>query len=150
MARLAAPAQAVWALIGPFQSLARWHPLVRHCRLGREGEAKLRRIVLHDGRLIVNLETARDERRRLYSYGIVEAPVPVSGYSSTLSVRAESPSVSVVKWESTFLPLPGVDARAARRMVESLVRPGIEALVNIFGRARRQQPARPKAARKRA
>ena len=65
VARLAAPAAAVWALIGPFQSLARWHPLVRRCRLGRRGRTKLRHIVLHDGRLIVNCETARDERRRL-------------------------------------------------------------------------------------
>lgn len=152
VARLAAPAAAVWALIGPFQSLARWHPLVRRCRLGRQGRTKLRRIVLHDGRRIVNCETAREERRRLYSYGIVEAPVPVSGYSSTLKVRTESPTVCVVEWESAFVPLPGVDARAARRLVESLVRPGLDGLVSIFGRAaaRRPKAARRNAARKRA
>ena len=147
---MAAPAAAVWAFIGPFQSLARWHPLVRRCRLGRRGRTKLRHIVLHDGRLIVNCETARDERRRLYSYGIVEAPVPVTGYSSTLKVRRESSTVCVVEWESDFVPLPGVDGRAARRLVESLVRPGLDGLVTIFGRAAapRSKAARPTAARK--
>lgn len=132
-ARLDAPADIVWALIGPFESLARWHPLVKSCRLARPAGEKHRRIRLRDGRRIVNRETARDEAGRSYSYGIVEAPVPVSGYSSTLKVLPRAGSACLVEWESSFTPLPGVRAAVARRMVESLVRPGLAALVRRFG-----------------
>ncbi|MGB8273721.1 MAG: SRPBCC family protein [Alphaproteobacteria bacterium] len=132
--RLAASADSVWTLIGPFDSLPLWHPLVRECTLAYAGGHKLRRILLHDGRRIVNREEARDEAKRSYSYSIVEAPVAVTSYLSTLTVHEEGPQSCLVHWESAFVARPGADPEDERRMVESLVRPGLENLGRLFGR----------------
>ncbi len=132
-ADLAAPAQEVWELIGPFDSLPRWHPLVAACTSDRDKNGSvLRHIRLHDGTLIVNRETGRDDSARYYSYELVEGPLPVAFYRSTLRIVARGDKGCTLDWSSVFDPGSASENEVKRR-VESLIGPGVDSLKRRFG-----------------
>lgn len=102
-----APADAVWALIGDFCAIQLWHPQVERCILSADDDddgirAQIRGLVVKGGLgTIVEVETARDETGRSYSYGFVQGPLPVRAYNATLAVRPNG-SGSTVIWSATF------------------------------------------------
>lgn len=133
-ADLAAPASEVWNLIGPFDSLPRWHPLVAACTLDREKNGSvLRHIRLHDGTPIVNRETARNEAAHSYSYELVEGPLSVVFYRSTLRLIERGDGRCMLDWASTFDSGDASNDEVKQR-VESLIGPGVESLKRRFGR----------------
>ena len=133
-ADLAADAAQIWALIGAFDSLPRWHPLVVECTLEREAEsgAMVRRIRLHDGTVIRNRLLEHDDRSRRYSYEFVEGPLKVKSYRATLQVTERGGGRATLDWVSEF-KAGEETADEARARVESLVSPGIANLKRIFG-----------------
>jgi len=133
-ADLAASAQDVWALIGPFDSLPRWHPLVAECPLEREqgSGAVLRRIRLHDGTIIVNRLTGMSDAERVHAYELVEGPLPVVFYRSTLRVLEREGGGCTLDWLSVF-DAGEASAEEVARRVKSLIGPGVEALKRRFG-----------------
>lgn len=131
--RLAAPADEVWAFIGPFDSLDRWHPAVAACELERDsdrGEVR-RRITLKDGGVILNRLEARDDTERFYRYTIVDAPYPVGDYTSTLRVRPEGEGACVVEWTAEFAPANTPEADAVA-LIESVFDDGLTTLARLF------------------
>lgn len=103
-----APPAAVWALIGDFCAIGRWHPQVERCILSSdedddEGDrVSLRGVVVKGGLgTIVEIETARDEAGMSYSYSFIQGPLPVRAYNATLSVRPNGAGATVV-WTATF------------------------------------------------
>jgi len=126
-------AAEVWRLVGPFDSLPRWHPLVSECPLEREQDsgAILRRIRLHDGTVIVNRLTGHSDSDRSYGYELVEGPLPVAFYRSTLRIL-ERKGGCTLDWSSEFDPGDAPEDEVRRR-VESLIGPGVDALKRRFG-----------------
>ena len=104
---IAAPPAAVWALIGDFCAIARWHPQVERCILSSDADdesarVQIRGVVARGGLgTIVEVETARDERAMSYSYSFVQGPLPVRAYNATLAVRPNGAGATVV-WTATF------------------------------------------------
>ncbi|MCJ2021007.1 SRPBCC family protein [Methylobacterium sp. E-065] len=102
-----APAEAVWALVGDFCAIQFWHPQVERCILSADDDddgirAQIRGLVVNGGLgTIVEVETARDETGRSYSYGLIQGPLPVRAYNATLAVRPNG-SGSTVIWSATF------------------------------------------------
>lgn len=102
-----APPAAVWAIIGDFCAIGRWHPQVDRCILSSDEDdesvrVQVRGLVVKGGLgTIVEVETARDENGLSYSYSFVQGPLPVSAYNATLSVRPNG-SGSTVIWSGTF------------------------------------------------
>ena len=102
-----APAAAVWALVGDFCAIQFWHPQVERCILSADDDddgirAQIRGLVVKGGLgTIVEVETARDETGRSYSYGLIQGPLPVRAYNATLAVRPNG-SGSTVIWSATF------------------------------------------------
>ena len=133
-ADLAASAQEVWALIGPFDSLPHWHPLVAECPLETEkgSGAILRHIRLHDGRIIVNRLTGQSDAERYHSYELVEGPLPVVFYRSTLRVLEREGGGCTLDWLSVF-DAGEESAEEVARRVTSLIGPGVAALKRRFG-----------------
>lgn len=132
-AELGADAAAVWALIGAFDSLPRWHPLVAECTLERGTDGTIvRRTRLHDGTLIRNGLVAHDEAGRSYTYDYVEGPLTVENYRATLSVGDAGTGRSRVEWISEFEADAGA-ADVMRAKVESLIAPGVANLKKVFG-----------------
>ncbi len=121
---LPVPADRVWALIGGFGSLPDWLPYIPRSELSEGG--RVRRLANPDGAAIVERLMAFDHPGRSYSYAILEAPFPVTGYLSTLRVK-ESGQGSRVEWSGEFTP-NGVSDEDASTLVRGIYEDGLKAL----------------------
>ncbi len=98
---VAADAAKVWAAVGDFCGIGSWHPAVAKCVASEKDGKKFRELTLKDGaRLIERLE-ASDTSAMSYTYSIVEGPLPVKNYTSTLSVKADGAG-SKLSWVGNF------------------------------------------------
>ncbi|MFI9759278.1 SRPBCC family protein [Streptomyces sp. NPDC051963] len=118
----------VWQLIGGFGSLPDWLPYIPHSELGEGG--RTRRLTNQDGGVIVERLQAFDHEARTYSYAIEQAPFPVTGYLSTLSVHAVPgrPEASRVEWSGSFTPA-GVSDAEAEELFHGIYTDGLAALL---------------------
>jgi hypothetical protein len=98
---VAAAPDAVWKAIGDFSGIGAWHPAVEKCELQQKDGKTFRLISLKGGGTILEQQSGRDDAARSYGYTIVESPLPVANYASTLSVAAKG-SGSTVTWTGTF------------------------------------------------
>jgi hypothetical protein len=126
--RIAATPDAVWQLIGGFNSLPDWLPYIPTSELSEGG--RVRRLAT-PGVIVERLE-AFDHRQRSYSYSILQAPFPVTEYRSTLSVTAiEDGHAAQVDWSGEFTPV-GVSDEEATHLFEGIYRDGLKALAHSF------------------
>ena len=118
---------SVWAAIGPFCAIADWHPAIATC--ATDGKAPpTRTLMTREGNArFVELQTARDDARRTYSYTFASSPVPVTHYRSTLSVKASGPNGSLVTWRGTYSPNAG-QADAAASTLSGIYESGLAAI----------------------
>lgn len=107
-----APPAKVWSTIGDFCGIGSWHPAVAKCEPSTQGKTMLRTLSLKGGGTIVESQTARDDTAMSYTYAIVESPLPVSDYSSTLAVAPKG-SGSTVTWTGSFKAKGAPDTVAA-------------------------------------
>jgi hypothetical protein len=126
-----APPAEVWAAIGPFCAIAQWHPAIGSCRDdGRQPST--RTLLTKDGKAtFVELQTARSERLRFYSYTFTSAPVPVVHYSSTIRVVGQPDGTSVVTWSGVYTPDAGKAAEADAAL-NGIYRSGLDAIKGRF------------------
>ena len=77
---------------------------------------------------------AFDDLRRTYSYSILQAPFPVTGYLSTLCVRETNDGKGAkVEWSGQFTP-DGVSPQEASRLFQGMYEGGLRALAAGFVR----------------
>lgn len=123
----------VWQLIGGFDSLPDWLPYIPKSELSAGG--RVRRLVNPDGDAIVERLEAFDNSARSYSYSILEAPFPVTGYRSTLRVVGiDGDQASRVEWSGQFTPA-GVSDEQASHLFAGIYRDGLKALEATLGGA---------------
>ncbi|GJG98458.1 SRPBCC family protein [Cupriavidus pauculus] len=119
----------VWQLIGGFDSLPDWLPYIPKSELSEGG--RVRRLLNPDGDAIVERLEAFDNAGRSYTYSILEAPFPVTGYRSTLRVvgvaGADGNLASRVEWSGQFTPA-GVSDEDASQLFAGIYRDGLQAL----------------------
>lgn len=100
----AAP-DAVWAKVKDFGAMNTWHPAVEACTASDGNNVGSRRTLKlkGGGTVIEELETHADAEKR-FSYRMKDAgPIPVTNYSSTLTVKAGSAAgTSLVEWRGAF------------------------------------------------
>ncbi len=100
----AAP-DAVWAKVKDFARFQDWHPAVDSVS-ATNGSAvdSVRTIKLKGGGEIVEVLEAYSDADRKFSYRMKDpGPVPVSNYTSTLSVKAgDAAGTSLVEWRGAF------------------------------------------------
>ena len=115
---VSASADQVWRLIGGFGSLPDWLPYTPKSELSAGG--RVRHLANLGGDTIVERLEAFDDAARSYSYSILEAPFPVSGYLSTLRVQqAAEGNRSRVEWSGKFTP-EGVSAVEASQLFQRI------------------------------
>lgn len=119
----------VWALIGGFDSLPDWLPFIPES-LSSEG-GRVRSLKDPDGNSIVERLMAFDEQQRSYSYAIVTSPFPVTGYLSTLRVKADGQG-SLIEWFGEFTPA-GVSDAEAQALFKGIYEGGLQALAKTLG-----------------
>jgi len=125
-----ADASTVWQSVGPFCAIRDWHPAIETCAEEKIGGAMHRRLGTADGAEFLEEQLAHDDAAMSYSYAIIESPLPVQDYESTISVD-ESGDGAVITWESTFEP-NGVTAEEATTIVAGIYDAGLEALQQHF------------------
>ncbi len=114
---LNASPSTTWKMIGNFNHLDVWHPVVVDSKL--EGDTTcvgaVRLLTLGNGANITEKLTAQSENS--YSYTITESPLPISGYESTISVSSTEDGKSVVKWTSNFDANGATDEEASKAIL---------------------------------
>jgi mxaD protein len=93
-----------WKMIGGFNHLDVWHPVVVGSKLisDKTGVGAVRELTLGNGASIIEKLLTHDNTSRSYSYAITESPLPVDNYESTISVTPADDGKSLVKWTSKF------------------------------------------------
>ena len=133
-----APPDAVWARVKDFGKLQDWHPAIASSTTTNGNEIGSERTLTlkGGGTLVENLESWSDADRK-FSYRMKSpGPVPVSNYSSTLSVKpGETAGSSVVEWRGAFYrgfpnndPPPDQNDEAAVKAVTGIYQAGLGSL----------------------
>jgi len=100
-----APADQVWQKIRNFDGLATWHPALASDQIvaGKNNEVGAQRLLtLKDGGTIKEKLLGFDDKGHSYKYSILEGVLPVSDYTSTISVKSAGKDKSTVTWSGNF------------------------------------------------
>ena len=125
-----ASADDAWAAIGEFCGISDWHPVVEKCVLSEADGKVIRTLSLKGGGTIVEEQVARDDASRTYTYAIMESPLPVDNYQSTIHVIEDGGTV--IAWEGTFDAKGAPDADAVA-VIEGIYQGGLESLAKKAG-----------------
>jgi mxaD protein len=104
----AAPS-AVWNIVKDFDGLNKWHPAFSKDVItkGANGQVgSVRSLTLKDGPTFTEELTAYNDAKMMYSYKIVESPLPVDQYKSTMTVTPKG-NGSVLNWVGNFITKAG-------------------------------------------
>jgi hypothetical protein len=117
-------ADAVWTKIGDFCGIGKWHPALEKCELSADG--KTRTLTLKGGGTIVEALVKWDAAGKSYTYAIVNSPLPVANYTSTITVSADGTG-SVLTWTGKYDAKGAPDAKA-QEIIQGIYDSGLKAL----------------------
>ena len=131
----------VWEKVKDFDGINTWHPAVAKDQLvaGTNNTVGAERMLtLGDGGTIHEKLLGFDAKHHRFHYAIVESVLPVSDYTSTLSVKAAGKDRSKVTWSGTFKrkdtgPRPAADANdaTATKTMAGVYQAGLDNLKKI-------------------
>jgi mxaD protein len=102
----------VWRLLGRFDGLKDWHPLFSGSDIisGRDGKVgAVRKLTIKDGPSFTEELVALDVANRSLTYDIIESPLPLTDYLSSVGVKANANGGSTVIWVGQFRRKNGLD-----------------------------------------
>lgn len=126
--------QKVWDAIKDFDALAKWHPAVAQSPATKGNDVgSVRTITLKDGGKIVETLEDYSAEKMTYKYRAADGgALPVTNYSSTLSVKPADGGKAVVEWRGAFYraypnnnPPPGQDDEAAVKAITGVYQSGL-------------------------
>lgn len=129
---LKAPPGKVWDIIGDFNGLPRFVAAVTKSDVEGSGVGSVRTLSLAGGGEIRERLEAFDQGGKTLKYSIVDGPLPVKDYLSTVSLSPTEKGGTEVSWSSTFEPF-GVGEAEARQAIEGVYRLGFDGLHKLFG-----------------
>lgn len=118
---------AVWALLGDYNGLYRWHPAVA----ASDRDDKVRVLTLGNGAQITETLLDQNDEQRSYSYQIDKSPLPVADYESEINVKAGANGGSVVTWKSSF-NAAGTSDQEAAKVIRGVYRAGLGNLEKLY------------------
>jgi hypothetical protein len=118
-----APARAVWDALSDFGGLKVGGPITSFETEG-DGVGMVRKIGM-GGALVEERLDRHDADALIFTYSIVneDAPLPVSGYSATVTITPEGDKACHVDWTGNFEPKG--DEAAAVKVIEGIYTGGI-------------------------
>ncbi len=132
-----ASAETVWKVVGDFHDMS-WLPEVITTEGGAKPEFAHRKLVLQGGASISESLTKYDADNMSYSYRIDDVDVkvlPVTNYSSTITVAPIEGNKSKVEWRGAFYrgdpndnPPPELNDETSIAAVQGLYRKGLDNL----------------------
>lgn len=136
--QVAASPDKVWEVIGDFAGLPGWHPAVLKTDIvkgNNNRKGAVRSITTKDGAKIVEELSAYSSGKHSMTYRIIESPLPVKDYVSTLLV-APAGKGSRITWKSSFnrdAAAAGVDDAKAKDIVSGIYKAGFDGLRGTLG-----------------
>ena len=138
-----APADKVWDTIKDFDGLNKWHPGFSGDELVSGGNGKagtVRKLTIKDGPSFTEKLLSYDAAHHSYHYMIVESPLPIAHYSSTISVKpGSSAGTTKVVWSGTFKRKNASDAppeaesdAGVTKLVKGVYRGGLDNLKKML------------------
>ena len=127
-----ASAETIWKLIGGFNALPDWHPAIAKSEIETEGNTTYRRLTLVGGGSILEKLEKSDEDGHLYSYSILESPLPIANYAATIRVTDSEGGGCTIEWSSEF-EASGAPENEAVKAVEGIYQAGFDNLRKMFG-----------------
>jgi mxaD protein len=100
----AKPAE-VWNIVKNFDGLVNWHPAFSGSPLvkGKNGQVgAVRALTLKDGPTFTEELLAYNESAMAFTYNVVESPLPIDHYQSSMSVKPSANGGSTVSWVGTW------------------------------------------------
>ena len=131
---LSAEAAEVWAAISDFGNLAEWHPAAVTSTIETRGGDTIRVINISGGGVLTEKLEAHNDEAMSQSYSIVDGPLPVSDYHSTIKVTPGDDDKCTVDWTGKF-SADGADDETARKIISGIYTAGLSALTKRFGKA---------------
>ncbi len=134
-----APADKVWALVRDFGALQNWHPAIARSPVDKgNDEGSVRQLELKNGGKLTETLEAYDAAKMRYSYRAKDGgALPVTNYTSTLTVKAEGAG-SVVEWRGAFYrgypnndPPPDQNDEAAVAAITGVYKAGLANLKTL-------------------
>jgi carbon monoxide dehydrogenase subunit G len=129
--KLNAAPKDVWALIGDFNALPKWHPGIAGSVIEKKDGNTYRHLTLGDGAKLTEILEGHDDKEMKYSYAITVSPLPVDDYHSKLKVEADG-SGSKVKWKGRF-KAKGAGEDDVVKLISGVYEAGLAALKAKFG-----------------
>lgn len=123
---IAVPAADAWAAIGDFCSIPDWHPVIAACEQFEQDGKTMRTLTTGDGGELLEELNELDEGGMSFTYSIIESPLPIADYVSTMTV-AEAGESATVTWSSTF-NAAGVSDDEALEVMTGIYRVGLDEL----------------------
>jgi hypothetical protein len=137
--KIAAPASVVWARIKNFDALKDWHPAIEASPADKGNvEGSERRLALKGGGALVETLERYDDTQMRYSYRAKDGgALPVTNYTSTISVSGDG-STATVEWRGAFYrgypnndPPPDQNDEAAVKAVTDVYQSGLANLKKL-------------------
>jgi hypothetical protein len=125
---LGVSADEAWTVVGDFVGLIEGMGLP--VEVEGEGIGQTRKISMGPAPIVERLEE-RDEAAKKIVYSIVEGPLPVANYVSTMQLSDAGAGRSKLVWSSTFEPVG--DEATAKQIVSGIYDGGIKGLQGRFG-----------------
>lgn len=127
-------AATLWALVGNFGGLHKWHPAAKSTDLTGDGTkaGDKRVLTLGDGAKIFETLEGLDNAKMVQKYTITDSPLPVENYHSTIHVAPAGDKKAKFTWSSTFDPKGGAPDADAINSITGIYDGGIKALTERF------------------
>jgi len=125
---LAASPAAVWKVIGEFNDLSGWHPMIAATSIVKgtnNAKGAVRSLTTKDGAKIVEELLAYDGKSHSMRYRFLESPLPVKDYVATLAVKPEGTGSRIV-WKSEFKRTGDIDDAKAKELFAGIYRAGFD------------------------
>ena len=125
--------KAVWALVGGFKALDRWHPGVIESTLMGTGREKgdIRILTLDNNDTIVERLDFYDENSMMLQYKILESPLPIENYTASITVTKKDENLTEVIWKSTFDAV-NISDDEVKQIIRNIYMAGFQSLNDIF------------------
>jgi hypothetical protein len=98
---VAASPEEAWQALADFCSIAVWHPGIAACEQSEQDGATLGTLTTGDGGVVLEKLIEHDDQAMSFTYTILESPLPVTDYVSTMNVSPASGGASI-NWRSEF------------------------------------------------
>jgi NADPH2:quinone reductase len=143
-----APVGDVWRVLRDFNGHDRWHPIIAASAIegGQPVDmvGAVRRFRLSDGGELREQLLSLSDEKRMLTYCLLEAPLPLMGYVATIRLKPVTDGDRTFwEWRSEFRPPEHRREELTALVRDGVYRAGFEAIRGMFGGWQGRPPLRP-------